>query len=161
LILGILDGLLAAVVISLVILLKRLSETKISELGRLAGSHNFVRLTSGPNVKPVEGFIILRVDQPLFFANCEKILSQVRDEIIKEGDNVHHIVISMEESSAMDSSTIEAFQEFFTFIIERKKRLTLARLKDHAFEALQYVCPPCGSVHLSNLSVDDAVTGEK
>ena len=161
LILGILDGLLAAVVISLVILLKRLSETKISELGRLGGSHNFVRLTSGPNVKPVEGFIILRVDQPLFFANCEKILSQVREEIIKEGDNVHHIVISMEESSAIDSSTIEAFQDFFTFIINRKKRLTLARLKDPAYEALRYVCPPGGSVRLSNLSVDDAVTGGK
>jgi len=159
LLLGILDGLLAAVVISLVILLKRLSETKISELGRLGGSHNFVRLTSGPKVKQVEGFIILRVDQPLFFANCEKILSQVREKIINEGDSVHHIVISLEESSAIDSSTMEAFQDFFTFIIDRKKRLTLARLKDSVYSALQIVCPPGGTIRLSNLSVDDAVTG--
>jgi len=157
LILGILDGLLATVVISLVILLKRMSETKISILGRLGESHNFVRLTSGPNVKPVKGFIILRLDQPLFFANCEKILSQVREEILKEGDNIHHIVISLEESPTIDSSTIEAFQNFFTFIIEQKKRLTLARLKEPVYEALQYVCPSGKDIRLSNLSVDDAV----
>jgi len=152
-----LDGLLATVVISLVILLKRMSETKISILGRLGESHNFVRLTSGPNVKPVKGFIILRLDQPLFFANCEKILSQVREEIIKEGDSINHIVISLEESPTIDSSTIEAFQNFFTFIIEQKKRLTLARLKEPVYEALQYVCPSGKDIRLSNLSVDDAV----
>jgi MFS superfamily sulfate permease-like transporter len=159
LILGILDGLLATVVVSLVILLKRLSETKISILGRLGQSHNFVRLISGNNAKPVEDFLILRLDQPLFFANCEKMLSQVRDKILKEGNNIHHIVISLEESPTIDSSTIESFRNFFTFIIDRKKQLTLARLKDPVYEALQYVCPSDGNIRLSGLSVDDAVTG--
>jgi len=157
LLLGILTGLLTAVVISLIILLKQLSKIKMSVLGRLGQSHNFVKLTPGTNAKPVEGFIILRPDQPLFFANCEKILNQVRKEVLENGGKVRHIVISLEETPSVDSSTIESFQNFFHFITEQKKQLTLARLIEPVYEALQLVCPQGGNIRLSNLSVDDAV----
>jgi MFS superfamily sulfate permease-like transporter len=157
LLLGIVDGLLTAVGLSLIILLKRLSETKMSVLGRLGQSHDFVKLLPGTNAKPVEDFIILRPDQALFFANCDKMLNQVRKSILEHGENVHHIVISLEESPDVDSSTIECFADFFQFIIQQKKQLTLARLKDPVYAALQMVYPSGENIHLSRLSVDDAV----
>jgi MFS superfamily sulfate permease-like transporter len=159
LLLGIVNGLLTAVGLSLVILLKRLSETKMSALGRLGQSHDFVKLIPGTNAKPVEDFMILRPDQALFFDNSDKMLNQVRKSILEHGENVHHIVISLEETPKVDSSTIECFADFFQFIIQQKKQLTLARLKDPVYEGLQMVCPPGENIRLSNLSVDDAVTG--
>jgi len=157
LLLGILSGLLTAVVISLVILLKHLSETKMSVLGRLGQSHNFVKLMPETNAKPIDGFIILRPDQPLFFANCEKMLNQVRNEILENGDKVRHIIISLEETPNVDSSTIECFQNFFHFINEQKKQLTIARLIEPVYAALELVCPQGSNIYLSYLSVDDAV----
>jgi MFS superfamily sulfate permease-like transporter len=103
--------------------------------------------------------MILRPDQPLFFANCEKMLNQVQKDILANGDKVRHIVISLEETPSVDSSTIECFQNFFQFITEQKKLLTLARLIEPVYAALQLVCPQEGNIRLSYLSVDDAVNG--
>ncbi|MDR0792358.1 MAG: SulP family inorganic anion transporter [Chitinophagaceae bacterium] len=157
LLLGIVEGLLIAVGISIIILLKHLSETKMSILGRLGQSHDFVKLVQGTNAKPVNDYMILRPDQALFFANCDRMLNEVRKSILEHGENVHHIVISLEESPKVDSSTIECFANFFQFIIQQKKQLTLARLKDPVYNDLQLVCPSGENICLSNLSVDDAV----
>ncbi|MDR0801906.1 SulP family inorganic anion transporter [Fluviicola sp.] len=162
LLIGIADGLLVAVGISLIILLKRLSETNISILGRLGQSHNFVQLKSDSNVEQVENFMILRPEQALFFANCDKILTQVRKNMMDNKENVHHVVISLEESPDIDSSTMECFADFFQFIMQQKKQLTLARLKDTVYASLQLISPPEAEkyIHLSRLSVDDAVGTE-
>lgn len=157
LVFGVLDGLLAAIVISIAMLLKRFAETKISVLGRLEEGHDFVKLSQYPAARAIEGTIIFRPDEPLFFANSEQILSQARQHIIKAGDSIQNIVISLEESPDIDSSTIESFSKFFAFITEHNKRLVLARVKDPIHEVLSLIVPPESRITLTTLSVDDAV----
>jgi MFS superfamily sulfate permease-like transporter len=158
LLLGVLDGLLAAVGISLLLMLQRFSESGISVLGRLGQGHDFVNMALHPEAQAVAGVIILRPDEPLFFANAERILSQARQTIAAAGTSVHTVILSLEESPDLDSSSLEALLDFFGFVTAQEKRLLLARLKDPVLEILKRIVPPgLAASSFSGLSVDEAV----
>ena len=158
LLLGVLDGLLLAIGISLMMMLRQFSESKISVLGRLGESHNFVDIVVHPEAKAIEGIIIFRPDEQIFFANSDRILSQIQKMIIAAGSSAHTIIISLEETSDMDSSTLEALLEFFKFIINENKYLVLARLKHPVHQILNQIVPPnANELCFSGLSVDDAL----
>jgi MFS superfamily sulfate permease-like transporter len=156
--LGVLDGLLVAIAISLMMLLRRLSESTIGTLGRLGDGHDFVNMADHPDAKPVQGLLILRPDEPLFFANVDRILAHARHSISVAGPSIHGVVISLEESFDLDSSCVESLLEFFDWAAGEQRRLVLARLKHPVHELLNKVVPsgPLAPI-LVGLSVDDAV----
>ncbi len=158
LLLGVLDGLLAAVGISLLLMLQRFSESGISVLGRLGQGHDFVDMARHPEARAVDGIIILRPDEPLFFANTERILSQARQTILAAGPSVHTVILSLEESPDLDSSSLEALLDFFSFVTAQGRHILLARLKHQAHDILRRIVPPdLATSSFSGLSVDEAV----
>jgi MFS superfamily sulfate permease-like transporter len=155
--LGVLDGLLVAIAMSLAMLLRRFSETAISVLGRLENSHDFVSIKLHPEARPVEGLIILRPEAPLFFANADRILVEARRQIATATAS-HGVILSLEESFDLDSTSVEALIAFFAWTAARNQRLVLARLKPPVQSLLgQVVKPGPAAPLLSGLSVDDAV----
>lgn len=158
LLLGVLDGLLVAIGTSVILLLKQFSESTISILGRLDNSHDFVDIKKHPDALPVAGILILRPDQPLFFANTERILNQARALIIADRNSIHTVIISLEESPDLDGTALETIKDFWEFMTKEEKKLVLTRLKDPVYRVLsQLLSPEYPTVFLSFLSVDDAV----
>jgi len=158
LLLGVLDGLLLAIAVSLVMLLRRLSESSVTILGQLNHGHDFVSRTLHPEAQAVAGILILRPDTGLFFANAERVLAQVRNYITAAGDEVHTVILSLEESPDLDSSSVEALQDFCTAIIGLNKHLLLARLKTPVqLVLIRAAIPGLPTETLCALSVDDAV----
>lgn len=155
---GIVNGLMIGIVISIALLLKRFADSSLSVLGRLGDTHDFVKLSRYPDARPVPGMMIFRPDQPLFFANCDRILNQVRDYILDAEPDIHCIIISMEESPDVDGTTIEALGDFFAFAAAEGKHLILTRLKEPVYEVLADTAAEYpDNVELNFLSVDDAV----
>jgi MFS superfamily sulfate permease-like transporter len=158
LVFGVLDGLLAAIAVSLLILLRRLAESSVTILGRLGDGHYFVSRKIHPEAQAVEGILVLRPDTGLFFANAERILAQVRNDILAAGDAVRIVVLSLEESPDLDSSSVEAIGDFCAAILEQDKHLLLARLKAPAQQVLSRAgIAGLPITVLRDLSVDDAV----
>lgn len=158
LVLGVLDGLLAAVGLSLLLLLQRFSESTITALGRLGQGHDFVSLALYPDAKPVDGILILRPDEPLFFANVERVMQQVQRTIAAADPAVHSVILSLEESPDLDSTSLEALHDFYRFVTSQNKRLVLTRLKGPVYDLLQRTVPSDLAVpSFSALSVDEAV----
>lgn len=156
--LGVLDGLLAAIIISLMMVLRKSSESTISVLGRLGQSHDFVDIANHSEAKPVDGIIILRPDEPLFFANAERIINGARQKILSAGPSLHTVIISLEESPDLDSTSLEALQDFFGFVAQQEKQLFLARLKHPVYELLQQLVPSSLQMpSFTDLSVNEAV----
>lgn len=155
--LGVLDGLLAAITISLIMLLRRFSETGVAVLGRLGDGHDFVNIELHPEAKPVAGLLILRPEEPLFFANAERILAEARQKITAAGTGVNPIILSLEESFDLDSSSLESLQDFLSWCDGQGKRLVLARLKDPVQDLLKKAMAGAAAPLLTGLSVDDAV----
>lgn len=160
LLLGVLDGLLASIAISLLMMLRQFSQSTISVLGQLGHGHDFVNIRTHPEAQPVSGVVILRPNEPLFFANAERILGQARQNIVAAGEAapVHTVILSLEESPDLDSSSLEGLHDFFEFVSDRGLRLLLARLKDPVYDIMRRaVAPGFPLESLSALSVAEAV----
>jgi MFS superfamily sulfate permease-like transporter len=158
LILGVLDGLLAAIAVSLFMMLRRISEARVSILGRLGDGHDFVNIALHSEAHPQSGILIVRPDEPLFFANVERILNLIRHQVRDAGGSIHTVILSLEESPDLDSSSLESLRDFYAALIAQGKQVLFCRLKESAQELLRranIVDLPISSI--CGLSVDEAV----
>ena len=156
---GVLNGLLAAIAFSLAMLLRSLASPRLSVLGRV-GAHDYVSVESFPNAVTVPGMLVLRPEAPLFFANAEPLLAQARQRVLSAPDR-RLVVFSLEESPDLDSTALEALEEFCSWLSARGGELRLARLKERAREALvRAKLAHVATTALDYPSVDDAVRGQ-
>lgn len=64
---GVLNGLLLAMVVSIAMLLKRMAQARVAELGRLPQSHDFVNRQLHPEAQAISGLLIVRPEERLFW----------------------------------------------------------------------------------------------
>ena len=155
---GVLDGLVMAVAISLAMMLRRLAQSNITELGRLGTSHDFVDRTSHPHSLTTAGVLVVRAEAPLFFANAERMLAQVRQRMAAV-PGLRAIVLSLEETPDLDGTSIEALQLLANDVAHSGRRLILARLKEPVIQVLTRArLENLSGSAMNYFSVDDAVT---
>ena len=153
-VLGVLNGLLAGIAISLAMTLRGLSEPRMSELGRRGDGHDYLGLQQR-DVARVPGVLILRPEAQLFFANVERMLSEMRTRIAAASPRA--FVLSLEETPDLDGTTIEALTAFTAEQGAAGRVTALARLKDPVLALLQTSMAGQASTLLECGSVDDAV----
>jgi MFS superfamily sulfate permease-like transporter len=159
-VLGVLNGLLAAIALTIALLLRSLARPRLSILGRV-GEHDFLNVARFPAATPVPGMLIVRPEEPLFFANAEPLLAQVRERLLA-APSAKVVVLSLEESPDLDSTSLEALGELCSWLAARGVELRLARLKDSARDALarsNLRHLPADALHYA--SVDDAVRKQR
>jgi MFS superfamily sulfate permease-like transporter len=156
---GVLNGLLAAIALSLALLLRSLARPRISILGRV-GKHDYLNVALYPLAVTVPAILVLRPEEPLFFANAEPLLAQTRERV-SALPSTRIVVLSLEESPDLDGTSLEALAELCEWLSRHGVELRLARLKDSAREALgraNLKSLPPDALHYA--SVDDAVRGQ-
>lgn len=152
---GMLNGLLAAIAFSMAMLLHSLASPRLSVLGRM-GAHDFVSVARFPEAVCTPGILVLRPEEPLFFANAEPLLASARQRVLQQTD-VRLVILSLEESPDLDGSALENLGEFADWLAARKIRMRVARLKEASRDAL--VRANFGQLPAAELdyhSVDDA-----
>ena len=153
-VLGVLNGLLAGIAISVAMTLRGLSEPRMSELGRHLAGHDYLGLQHA-DVVAVDGLLILRPEAPLFFANVERMLGEMRTRIAARAPRA--FVLSLEETPDLDGTTIEALTAFTAEQAAAGRATVLARLKDPVLALLQSAMAGQATTRLEAGSVDDAV----
>lgn len=157
LVFGMLDGLLAAIAFSLAMLLHSLSSPRISVLGRM-GAHDFVSVARFPQASCTPGILVLRPEEPVFFANAEPLLVLARQRVLQQTD-VQLVILSLEESPDLDGTALESLGEFAAWLAARRIDMRVARLKEASRDALvraSFTQLPVTGLDYS--SVDDAVS---
>jgi MFS superfamily sulfate permease-like transporter len=158
--LGVLNGLLVSVVLSVAQVLISSAKVHVSELRKLNGSHSYVNIKLFNDTTPTEGMMILRLDQPMFFANAEPSLRRVADmiEARRKDAAVSHVILSMEETPDLDGTSIESLIFLAHNLNSRGIGLSLCRLHRRARIGLMNAASPyLMPSQLSYLSVDRAV----
>lgn len=153
---GVLDGLLVGIGISLAMTLRGLSEPLVSELGRMGEGHDFLSRSGHADVLLLPGLLIVRPEAPLFFANVERVLVDIRSRIAAA--KPYGVVLSMEESGDLDGTSVEALVDFANEQAAEDVALVLTRLKDPVFALMQISLGASTVTRLEAGSVDDAVT---
>ncbi len=159
LVLGVLNGLLAAIAFSLAWLLRSLSSPRMAVLGR-AGAHDYVDIARFPQALTTPGLLVLRAEEPVFFGNAEPLLLRARD-LVLAAPGTRRVVLSFEESPDLDSTALETLAEFCAWLAARGIELRVARLRHTVRDALlRAALPQLPAAALDYSSVDDAVRGE-
>jgi len=153
--LGVLDGMLLAIALSLAALLQRLASPRAARLGRLGDSHDYVDVARHRDAVAPPTIAIWRPTAPLFFANAERMLGLVASGT-RADPAMRAVVLSLEESYDLDSTALDALIEFDRTMSRGGFRVQLARLHDRARDLIV----AAGGTDLdarSSYSVDDAI----
>lgn len=160
LVFGVLFGMLLAVALSLLLAMRRFAQPLVTELGQLSGTRNYLDRVRHPEAQTIDRVLVIRPEEPLFFANSEQTLKLVHEKAIRSQTKV--VVLSLEVCDDLDSTTVEAMAEFTLKLHRQGVALLMARVKDRPREALTRMglTDPCrypeSCVSLF-WSVDDAV----
>jgi MFS superfamily sulfate permease-like transporter len=140
LLLGVLDGILVAIGLSVLGALHRFSQPVVHELGELGASRNYVDIHVQHGAQGKLGVLILRPEEPLFFGSAERVMAEVlRQAAGRTG--LHTVILSLEESADFDSTAVDCLMELRVSLQSAGKTLLLARVKTTVRDLLQRVDP--------------------
>ena len=126
---GVLHGMLIAIGLSLASAIRAFSRPIVRELAALGGSRDYVAIENHVNALPHASLLILRPEEPLFFASVEGILAEIHRRL-KTRNDVQILILSLEQSANLDSTAAECLIEFAATLKDREQALLLARVKD-------------------------------
>ena len=160
---GVLHDILAAIGLSLVAAIRRFGMPVVHELGQLAGTRNYVVLDAHADASRIPGLLILRPEAPLFFANAERVVTEVVRRLSDHRETPTRVVIlSLEESVDLDSTALECLVELAGRLRKMDIVLVLSRAKDAVRELLSRWDPHgAGDPSRMYFSVDDAVGAQR
>ena len=133
--LGVLDGMLAAIGLSMLGAMQRFSQPVVHELGELGSSRNYVDVHAQHGALGKPGLLIVRPEEPLFFGSAERVMAVVLHQAAQRID-LTTVVLSLEESADLDSTAVDCLQELRQALHMKGKQLLLARVKTTARELL-------------------------
>ena len=158
---GVLYGMLVAIALSVVGALRHFSQPVVHELGELGTTRNFVVLDEHHvGAMAVPGLLILRPEEPLFFASADRVTAEIWHRLQGRA-GVRALVLSLEESADLDSTAVECLLELNKRLLAHGTLLLLSRVKDPVRELLTRWDPQgLGSEDRLFWSVADAVQHE-
>jgi len=127
---GILNGLLLAVILTLVALMRTLSDSHVAVLGRLQGTREYVDVARHPEAEQFPGVLILRIERMLFFANADGVRQHIRKLLRKAAGPVNVLVVSFELIPVLDVTAIDVLEQVRATAAKRHIRLVLAGVRD-------------------------------
>jgi len=102
LLLGILDGVIFAVIGSLLMLLIRASTPHIAYLGRIPGTNRFSDIARHPDNEPISGVLAFRVEADLLYFNADQVLRGVLQRVRAAGPGLKVVVCDLSNSAYVD-----------------------------------------------------------
>lgn len=125
---GPLYGLLAAVALSLLGLVYRSSRVHIDALGRIPGEKAGWGAVEGhPERIQVDQVLILRLDAPLFWANCESTHARILEQV-DAAPGIRALVLDLEATGQMDTTTVSTLVSLLEELRRDDVDLFVARL---------------------------------
>ncbi|MGB1223698.1 MAG: SulP family inorganic anion transporter [Mycobacterium sp.] len=135
--LGVLNGVLVAVGLSILDLLRRLARAHDSVLGFVPGLPGMHDIDDYPRAELVPGLVIYRYDAPLCFANAEDFRRRALAAVDDYPQPVQWFVLNAEANSEVDLTALDALQSLRIDLGRRGVTFAMARVKQDLRHALQ------------------------
>lgn len=160
LLLGVEEGVMLGVALSLGTVLWRASRPHIAVLGRLPGSEHF-RNIERYAAETHPQIVLLRIDAGVFFGNAELISDHVLQTLT---DQTRHLVLVMTAINLIDTTGLYALAELNQSLATRGIKLHLAEVKGPLMDKLKHsdllLKPLSGQVFISAVSAFDQLSQE-
>lgn len=134
--LGVLYGILAAVALSILDLLRRVAHPHDGVLGYVPGVPGMHDVDDYPNASPVPGLVVYRYDAPLCFANAEDFRRRAMNAVTTAPGPVEWFILSAEANVDVDLTALDALERLRSDLSDRGIIFAMARVKQDLRDAL-------------------------
>jgi SulP family sulfate permease len=134
---GVLQGVLIAIGISVLDLLRRVARPHDAIEGYVPGLAGMHDVDDYPDATEVPGLLVYRYDSPLFFANAEDFTSRALAAVDAAGVPVRWFVLNTEANVEVDLTAADALEELREELRSRGVVMALARVKQDLRDALE------------------------
>jgi high affinity sulfate transporter 1 len=132
-----LEGLMIAVILSLLALVWRASQSRLSLLGREPGRLILSDIRRHPENRAIPGLLILRPDEGLFFANADALRNEIINLVDEAQPPVKVILLDLEMSNQLDVPSVDMLAELIEELKQRNAEMWLSRLHKPVYDALE------------------------
>jgi sulfate permease, SulP family len=126
---GVLYGVLVAVGLSVLDLLRRVARPHDGVLGYVPGIAGMHDIDDYPDARPVPGLLVYRYDAPLCFANAENFRSRALAALDTQPEPPRWFLLNAEANVEIDSTAAETLEALHDELQRRGIVLALARVK--------------------------------
>jgi SulP family sulfate permease len=155
---GVEQGILAGVALSLALFLYRTSRPHMAIVGLVPGTEHF-RNIRRHNVLTSEDILTLRIDESLYFANS-RYLEDRLTELVAERPSLRHMILMCSAVNDIDASALESLEEINRRLSDAGVTLHLSEVKGPVMDRLQrtsFLEDLTGSVYRSQFDAINAL----
>ena len=137
LVFGVLYGVLVAIGLSILELLRRMARAHDGVLGFVPGVAGMHDVDDYPQADLVPGLLVYRYDAPLFFANAENFRERAIAAVDDYPGRVDWFVLNAEANVEVDLTALDALDQLRTELARRGIVFAMARVKQDLRDALE------------------------
>jgi high affinity sulfate transporter 1 len=137
LVLGIMQGVALGVVLSIVVLIKRVSRPATAVLGKLPGTENYRDINIHKEAETFPGLLIFRFDAPVIFINASFFASRVRHLIDEAPILIREVVVEAQQINQLDSTGADALEKLKDELDVKDIVFSFAEVKSGVKEAMR------------------------
>ncbi len=134
---GVLYGVLVAIALSILDLLRRVARPHDAILGFVPGVAGMHDLDDYPDADPVPGLVVYRYDAPLFFANAENFRERALAAVDESPVPVEWFVLNAEANVEVDLTALDILDQLRSELASRGIVFAMARVKQDLRDALE------------------------
>jgi len=112
-------GILIGVVLSLVLVLQQSSKPQISILGKVPGTTNYRNVSVLKDLEEVDGTLIVRLENQLYFGNNEYFDEQIRSLVENNSIQIKVIFLDAKSIFQIDSSGIDTLYDIIEYLNDK------------------------------------------
>jgi SulP family sulfate permease len=126
---GVLNGILVAIGLSVLDLLRRVAHPHDAVQGYVPGVAGMHDVDDYPTARPVPGLLVYRYDSPLFFANAEDFHHRALVAVAENAEPVEWFVLNTEAIVEVDITSVDVLDTLRRELTEAGTVVALARVK--------------------------------
>jgi SulP family sulfate permease len=135
--LGIEEGIIIGVILSLVMIIFQTTRPHYAILGNMPGTRLFKNIQRFDEAKLREDVLVYRIDARLYFANVAYFKDSLETEILNKGDKLKLLVLDAASINSLDSSALHALHDIADDCRTNGIKLVLTGVKGPVRDALQ------------------------
>jgi high affinity sulfate transporter 1 len=159
LVFGILKGVMISVIMSLILLIRRVSHPEVAVLGRIGNTHQYSDTVRHPDNVITQGIVIARIESSILYFNSEDVLEKINQSIKLAGPNVQVLIIDLSAAPYVDVAGSKMLLNLATALQKEGTRMRIVQALSGVREILRKQGLEEITGHISRTStVADAVS---
>ena len=133
---GLLRGVLVGALLSLLLVIRRASRPRTTELGRVPGTDYFADLVRHPDNERIPDVFVFRTEAALMYFNVDYVRERFQEAFERRGADVRLVVFFLGTVPAIDLEGVEFLEELHRGLVARGVDLRLAEAHGQVRDAL-------------------------